>query len=393
MKADQLAPRMAKLPPYFFAVANKKIAAAVEAGMPLVNLGIGSPDLPPDDSIVQFLNEKTRDSSLHRYPKYVGEQVFKEAVAAWYDRYYHVKIDASSVLPVGGSKQALVYITMALVGAGDQVLVPNPGYSTYERAANIAGGEAIFYSLKPENNYLPDLAALRKQDLSKVKMMWISYPHNPTGATATKEDLQKILDFTREHEIVLVSDNPYSHVTYQAGHFEPTLLELATESDAVIECNSMSKTYNMAGWRIGWVTGNAELVAAVGTLYSNIETGIFIPVQMAAAEALKLPQSWIDERNKTYIERVAVVLEILSEIGAVAQPPQAALYAWAKLPESITSKMTSEEFSFDLLAKTGVFIAPGTAFGSEGEGYLRASVCQPVPLLKQALDQVKAYSR
>lgn len=379
------AARMAGLQEYFFARANERITKVKARGVDVINLGIGNPDLPPPEKVVECLRAETLKPANHLYPSYVGLPEFRQAISEWYASQFQLTLNADTqVFPVNGSKQGIVYLTLALVGPRDEVLMPNPGYSAYEKAAVIAGATARYYPLTEQNAFLPDLQALATQDLRKVKMMWINYPHNPTGATVTEAQLKEIAEFADKNNIILVNDNPYSHIVFD-GYKAPSLLQFLTDKTPFLELSSMSKTYNMPGWRIGWVAGHPELVALVKNMFSNIETGQFIPLQKAATVALSTPQSWIDERNAIYADRKKLVIKLLQKLGCRTFDFPASLYIWAELPNRT---MTSEDYIFDLLEKTGIFIAPGTAFGSDGEGYIRASVCQPKEMLNQAISRL-----
>ena len=378
---DQQAIRMDTLGEYFFARAHKKISEVASTGKVIINLGIGSPDLAPSPLVIEELANKVADPSMHGYPSYTGLPQFRTEIATWYQREFGLNIDPTNMIqPFSGSKEGIVFTTLALVNPGDEVLIPNPSFSTYERAAVIAGAVPRMYALDRENGYQPHFETLEKTDLSKVKLMWINYPHNPTGATASLKQLENIVNFAKKHSILLVSDNPYSHISFNKTH-EASILEIPGALDIAIELNSLSKTYNMAGWRIGWVVGNQKLIATIGALYSNIETGVFIPIQYAAIKALQLPQSYITERNEIYKRRLIIVNDIEQMLGCEKNETTASLYVWARLPQQI---LNAEEFCFDLLDKTGIFVTPGTAFGSNGEGYIRISLCQPEQVLMNA---------
>jgi aspartate/methionine/tyrosine aminotransferase len=325
---------------------------------------------------------------MHGYPSYTGLLDFRTEVATWYQREYGVNIDPTSmVLPLSGSKEGIVFITLALVNPGEEVLIPNPGFSTYKRAAIIAGAIPRMYSLDRESGYQPHFETLEKTDLSKVKLMWINYPHNPTGATASLKQLEDIVNFAKKHSILLVSDNPYSHISFNKNH-EASVLEIPGALNSAIELNSLSKTYNMAGWRVGWVVGNPPLIATIGELYGNIETGVFTPIQYAGIKAMQLPQSYITERNDIYKRRLIIVNDIAQMLGCEKDETTASLYVWARLPRQM---LNAEKFCFDLLEKTGIFVTPGTAFGSNGEGYIRISLCQPEQVLLNAKLTLERY--
>lgn len=387
---NQKAKRMDSLGEYFFARAHKKIEQVASTGKVIINLGIGSPDLAPSPLVIEELIQKASDPTMHTYPSYTGLPQFRTEIASWYQKEFGVHIDQTNmVLPFSGSKEGIVFTTLALADPGDAVLIPNPGFSTYERGAIIAGATPRMYSLDRENEYQPDFEALEKTDLSKVKLMWINYPHNPTGATASYKQLEDIVNFAERHSIILASDNPYSHISYNKAH-EVSILEIPKALNLAIELNSLSKTYNMAGWRVGWVVGNPNLIATISALYSNIETGIFNPIQYAGIKALQLPRSFITERNEVYKKRLIIANDIAQMLGCEKNETTASLYAWARLPKHI---LNAEKFCFDLLEKTGIFVTPGTAFGSNGEGYIRIALCQPEQVLLNAKLTLERYLR
>lgn len=386
--AEQQAERMNSLGEYFFSRAHKKISQIASTGKTIINLGIGSPDLAPSPVVVDELVKKAADTSMHSYPSYSGLPLFRTEIAKWYQREFNAELDPTNmVLPLSGSKEGIVFTTLALVNPGDEVLIPNPGFPTYQRAAVIAGAVPRMYSLNRENGYQPDFEKLNKEDLTKVKLMWINYPHNPTGATASLKQLEDIVKFAKRHSIILASDNPYSHTSFNKPH-EDSVLEIPGAIDITVELNSLSKTYNMAGWRVGWVVGNPKLITTIGALYSNIETGIFNPIQYAAAKALQLPQSFISKRNEIYKRRSLIANDIAKMLGCETYETVASLYVWARLPKTVKN---AEEFCFDLLERAGVFVTPGTAFGSNGDGYIRIALCQPEEILLNAKQMVEGY--
>ncbi len=383
------ATKLEQLPEYFFALANKKIKDLEQAGGQVLNFGIGGPDLPPHESVIARLNEEASKTDTHIYPGYVGIPELREAISSWYQRHHQVTLDVGTqVLPLGGSKQGLVYLTMAVTNPGDKVLIPELGYATFSRGCLMTGAEPLEYQLTAD--YTPDINALAKMDVKGVKLMWINYPHNPTGATISVDQMRAVLDFARAHHIIVASDNPYSHVTFD-GYRAPSILEVAGPDDLVVEFNSMSKTYNMAGWRIGWVVGHPEVIKAVSIIYGNIETGIFIPAQRAAATALNLPDSWIVERNRVYEQRRELAGKLLTKLGCSFEPTKASLYAWAKLPSPKSgqkTKVDSAAFSTKLLEEKLIFVAPGVVFGRAGEGFIRISLTQPEAVFEAAIKRL-----
>lgn len=376
--------RVQDMKEYFFLIANKRIKAVSESGIAVINLGIGSPDLAPPEAVKETLAKHVLENSNYGYPSYQGLPALLNEISNWYKREYSLSLDISNIQPMAGSKEAIFFITMALVNKDDVVLVPDPGYPTYTSAVQLIEAKFQKYSLKLQNHFLPDLKEMENQDLSKVKMMWINYPNNPTGAVASIEDYRRILDFTRKHGIVLVSDNPYSHVTFDSLRV-PSLLEVAEKDDLVIEVDSLSKTYNLAGLRLAWAVGNQELMSALKSVYSNIETGIFTAIQKAAIKALQTPTEWIEDRNKVYEGRTKIALQLCEALGLKAIPPKGALYVWAQIPKD---QLSSEKYCFALLERTGVFITPGTAFGDQGEGFVRISLCQPESVFLEAIERI-----
>lgn len=380
------ADRISEVGEYFFARANKRIAAVEASGTKVINLGVGSPDLPPPPAVITDFQTKVADLQLHGYPSYAGLPALKTALGAWYQQEYSVSLVAESmILPLAGSKEGLVFLTQALINPGDMVLVPDLAYATYARAAVLAGGEVVPYRLDPNKGYLPDFSTLSPEILQRAKLLWINYPHNPTGATATLADLAQIVAFARQHQLVIGSDNPYSHLVFD-GSKPVSILQVPGALDLAVEFDSFSKTYNMAGWRLAWAAGNPQLIELLKTMYSNIETGLFIPMQHAAVTALQTPKDWLIDRNQTYANRQNLLVQLLTTLNCQPFPARASLYVWAKVPAGVKNV---EEYCFDLLEKTGVFLTPGTVFGPAGEGYVRVAICQPAAVLQTALERLQ----
>ncbi|MCA9386039.1 aminotransferase class I/II-fold pyridoxal phosphate-dependent enzyme [Candidatus Dojkabacteria bacterium] len=376
----KLSNRLNKFPAYFFAGVNKKIKAYEEkTGDKVINLGIGSPDLPPEESVISELIEQSRKESTHKYAGYAGLLELKEGIAEYYKNRFNVEINGETeVLPLIGSKEGLANLHFAVIDEGDEVLIPDPGYSVYTTGPLMAGGVPVRYDLKEEHNFLPNIAQLEELVSDKTKMIWLNYPNNPTGAVADLDDFQVILDFAEKYDLIIAHDNPYADITFD-GYKAPSFLELKGAKDRTIEFNSFSKTWNMAGWRVGMAVGNQESISALLKIKSNIDTGIFLPLQIAAIKALQLPQSWIDERNKVYEKRRDIVVKMAEGIGLKPIVPKSALYVWCK-----SDSDDVESLSYEILEKTGVFITPGVAFGKNGEGYFRISLCQPEEILERA---------
>jgi LL-diaminopimelate aminotransferase len=376
----KVAERVKNLPPYVFATVEKRIAAQQAKGVDVISLGIGSPDLKPPQFIIDELYRSASRADTHGYAGYYGTPALRKAMAGYYQKRFGVELDATNeVLPLIGSKEGLANMAFAFIDAGDVALVPDPGYPTYSMGALMAGGSYYALPLYEEQGYLPDLGSIPGDVLAKATVLWLDYPNNPTGAVAPKAFLEQAVAFARVHDILICYDNPYCDLTYD-GYVASSILEIPGAKDVCIEFNSLSKTYNMAGWRIGMAVGNPEAVKALTTLKTNIDSGIFRPIQDAAVVALNGDQSWLTERNMVYQRRRDIVMGWLPKIGLSAQPPKGALYVWAKVPAGVNC----EKYAIETLEKTGVWLTPGTAFGAHGEGYLRLSLCVPDERLKEA---------
>jgi len=376
----RIADRVANLPPYVFAIVEKRINEQRAKGVDVINLGIGSPDLAPPKLIVDELYRSAQRADTHGYAGYYGTPALRKAIASYYQRRFGVELDPNTeVLPLIGSKEGLANMAFAFIDPGDLALVPDPGYPTYSMGALMANGGYYQLPLLEEDDFLVNLAQIPAEIAHKSTIMWLDYPNNPTGVAAPRSFLEHAVQFAREYDILICYDNPYCDLTFD-GYVAPSILEIPGAKEVSVEFNSLSKTYNMAGWRVGMVVGNREAVNALTTVKTNIDSGIFRPIQDAATVALNGDQSWIAERNLIYQRRRDVVLEWLSRIGMTARPPKGALYVWAKAPKGVDC----EKFALDMLQKTGVWMTPGTAFGPHGNGYLRLSLCMPEERLKEA---------
>ncbi len=383
------ADRIAQFKPYFFAQLNKKIAALKAQGMDIIRLDIGSPDMPPAEFIVDRLVEMARRPDTHAYTPYGGTQRFHEAIATYYDRRFGVKLEpVKETLALIGSKEGLFHLSQVLLEPGDVSLVPDPGYPTYTAGALIAGAEIVYLPLTAESDFFPDLEAIPEDVARRAKLLWLNYPNNPTGATATLDDFARAVDFARRHDLIVVNDAPYVEVCYD-GYRAPSILQVPGAKDVAVEVNSLSKAYNMAGWRLGMLVGNADVVRMVGVYKSQVDTSHFLPALEAGITALTGDQSWIETRNAEYQARRDMVLAALPDLGLQAASPKAALYIWARLPEGVPSM----EFCSAMLEETGVSTTPGVVFGAHGEGYLRISLCTPRDRLAEALDRLRAWER
>jgi LL-diaminopimelate aminotransferase len=379
------ASRMDLVQEYYFSTKQKEIAEMNSRGLSVLNLGIGSPDLAPSEATIEVLKNAATDIRNHAYQSYIGVSALREAFANWYQKYFQVSLNpANEILPLLGSKEGIMHISMAYLEAGDQVLIPNPGYPSYKSATLLAGATVIEYELDEETGWLPNLAKLEKTDLSKVKIMWINYPHMPTGAKATKAFFIDLVAFAKKHKILLVNDNPYSFILNESYL---SILSIEGAKDIALELNSLSKAQNMAGWRVGMLGGSSELIANVLRFKSNMDSGMFLPVQLAAAEALKADESWYKKLNETYRERQKIVFQIMELIGCQYDKNQTGLFVWAKIPSKWKD---SYQLCDDILYKANVFITPGGIFGSKGNSYVRISLCADVTLFQKAIERIKA---
>lgn len=380
----RLAQRVQNLPPYLFAGVARRIRQKEAAGERVINLGIGSPDMPPPPFVIEAMERAARDPASHRYPSYTGTPELRRAIAAYYRRRFEVNLDPDrEVLPLIGSKEGLAHIMWVLVDPGDVVLVPSPGYPTYRYSVHLAGGEVVFLPLQAEKGFLPELDAVPEEVYRRAVAMWVNYPHNPTGAVAPLEFYRRLVELAHTYDFVVLSDNPYVDITFD-GYRAPSFLEVEGAREVGIEFNSLSKTYNMAGWRVGMAVGNAELVGALMRVKSNVDTGIFLPLQVGAVAALEGPQDWIAERNAVYQQRRDVLVAGLRRLGFACEVPRATLYVWARVPDG----WTGEALADYLLEQAGVWVTPGTFFGPGNEHFVRVAFTVDVALIEEALDRV-----
>ncbi len=376
----ELATRLGSVSEYYFSRKLSEIEKMRRDGADIISLGIGSPDLPPHPSVVERLASESAKASAHGYQSYRGAAELRGALSAWYRARFEVELDPESeILPLIGSKEGVMHTVMTYISKGDKVLVPNPGYPTYSSAVVLAEGEVVAYPLREENNYMPDLEALPTEG---VKMMIVNYPHMPTGAVASKEELQRIVDWCRKHHILLVNDNPYCLLRNDSPL---SLLAIEGAREVAIELNSLSKSHNMAGWRIGMIGGKKERIDEILRFKSNMDSGMFLPLQLAAATALGLGDEWYIAQNKIYRRREARALEIMEALGVECRPNQAGLFLWGRVPEG----ENSYDFCDRLLHEKHIFLTPGGVFGSEGERYVRLSLCASEELLVRVLERIK----
>lgn len=380
----EVAHRLQHTEEYYFSKKLREIEEMNKRGAQVINLGIGSPDLPPHPDVLRVLNEEASKNNTHGYQSYRGATVLREAMADWYTHYYNVHLNPQTeILPLIGSKEGIVHICMTYLQEGDKVLIPNPGYPAYTSAVRVSGATAISYELKAENNWHPDFEALENSDLNDVKMMWINYPHMPTGTPATMELFEQVVAFGKKHNILICHDNPYSFILNE----EPlSLMTLPDAKEVAIELNSLSKSSNMAGWRIGMLIANEDRVNEILRFKSNMDSGMFLPLQLAAAAALRLDSSWYSELNAVYAKRREKVFHIMDILECDYDRAQVGLFVWAKVPNKYTDGYA---LSDDILHRAHVFITPGGIFGTAGEQYIRISLCAKEEVLDQAIERIK----
>jgi aspartate/methionine/tyrosine aminotransferase len=376
--------RLTPIREYYFSTKLREIEQLNREGSEVINLGIGSPDQPPHPSVIEALHEAALRPDAHGYQSYKGAPRLREALAAWYERSYGVTLDpATEILPLIGSKEGIMHISMTFLNPGDQVLVPNPGYPTYRSATLLAGGVPVDYDLKAESGWTADLEALSRTDLSRVRLMWVNYPQMPTGANWNEAAMEKLVDFARRHKILLCHDNPYSFILNEHPR---SLLSVPGAREVALELNSLSKSHNMAGWRVGAILGRADLITEILRFKSNMDSGMFLPMQLAAARALELDAAWYDQVNAVYGERRKKVHALLDLLGCAYEPGQSGLFVWARVPASYRD---GYELSDEVLYKARVFITPGGIFGSNGNAYVRVSLCRSVEVFDEAIDRIK----
>lgn len=368
---------------YYFSQKLREIDALNAQGRQVINLGIGSPDLPPHPEVIKVLQEASARPDTHAYQSYKGSPVLRKAMSEWYRRHYNVELNPDTeILPLIGSKEGIMHICMTYLEPGDEVLVPNPGYPTYRSAVQLAGGRCVDYLLLEENDYYPDLQELASRDLSKVKLMFVNYPHMPTGQPASRASFEQLIAFAAAQDILIVHDNPYSFILND----EPqSLLGLPGAKEQVIELNSLSKSHNMAGWRIGMLCGGAGRINEVLRFKSNMDSGMFLPLQLAAARALELGDEWQQELNTVYRERREKVFALLQQLDCTFSKSQTGMFVWASVPQKY---QTGYQLSDELLQRAAVFITPGGIFGSAGDAYVRVSLCAPVQRFEEALNRI-----
>jgi len=392
----QTAKRLDGIGEYYFSQKLREIDELNKQGKNIVNLGIGSPDLPPHPDVIKTLQDESAKPNTHAYQSYKGSPVLRKAISDWYKTWYHVHLNPDTeILPLIGSKEGIMHICMTYLNEADEVLVPNPGYPTYRSAVKLAGGTIVSYDLKEELNWLPDFAVLETMDLSKAKLLFVNYPHMPTGKLPEESFFKQLIAFAKRHNILVIHDNPYSFIL---NEHPMSLLSVEGAKDVVLELNSLSKSQNMAGWRVGMLCGAKERIEEVLRFKSNMDSGMFLPVQLAAATALNLGQDWYDSVNKIYRERREKVFELLDLLQCVYSKEQAGMFVWAKTSPQTLSKGEGGKthplgkggmLSDEVLYNSNVFITPGGIFGNAGDEYIRVSLCAPVERFEEAIKRIR----
>ena len=384
----EVAKRLNDIGEYYFSQKLREIDELNKTGKNVINLGIGSPDLPPHPDVIKVLQEESYKANVHAYQGYKGSPLLRKAISNWYKKWYHVELNPDTeILPLMGSKEGILHICMTYLNKGDKVLIPNPCYPTYKSAVKLAGGKCVEYKLRNKNNYEPAFEKLEKRNLKKIKLMFVNYPQMPTGKFPSKELFERLVAFGKKHNILIIHDNPYSFIL----NANPmSLLSVDGAVDCVLELNSLSKSHNMSGWRVGMLCGAKERINEVLRFKSNMDSGMFLPVQLAAAKALTLGKEWHDEVNEVYKVRREKVFELLELLGCKFSKEQAGMFVWAKIPSTYKDGYV---ISDEVLYKSNVFITPGGIFGSAGEKYVRVSLCSTEEKIDEAISRIKSLPK
>lgn len=378
----EVANRLQTVEEYYFSKKLREVNLMKATGLPIINLGIGSPDMQPPQKVLSAIADSLLEEEAHKYQSYQGLLELREAMSDFYKEHYGVSLSPKAeVLPLIGSKEGIMHISMAFLNQGDEVLIPNPGYPTYASVARLLGAQPKYYDLHEENQWMPNILELEQQDLSKVKLMWINYPHMPTGKQADYKLYEDLIAFAKRHKILLINDNPYSFIL---NEHPKSLLKIPHAKDVCLELNSLSKTFNMAGWRVGMIVGNENFISSILKVKSNMDSGMFYGIQKGAIEALRCSKLWYMSLNSVYEQRRELIWKLADKLNCTYDKEAIGLFVWAKLPEG----MTSEIFAETLLKKYHFFIAPGFIFGSNGEGYVRFSLCSPIEEIQEVISRI-----
>lgn len=382
------AARLQKVSEYYFSKKLQQIATMQKSGLQVINLGIGSPDLMPSEATIEELHRASERRNAHGYQSYKGIPELRKAIADWYKKTYGVSLNPENqILPLIGSKEGIMHISMAFLDPGDTVLVPNPGYPTYTSVSNLAQANILNYALSPENNWKIDFNQLQQTDLSRVKIMWINYPHMPTGTKPDEDTFFRLVELAKQYKFLLVNDNPYSLILNDRPL---SLLSADEKGEVTLELNSLSKSHNMAGWRIGWVAGREDYISTILQFKSNMDSGMFYAMQQAACKAFENPPEWHEARNQVYARRKKAVRELLDILDCTCDENQAGLFQWAKVPDTVPDV---EEFVEDILQNALVFITPGFIFGSNGSRYIRISLCSDIAVYQEAANRISEWKK
>jgi LL-diaminopimelate aminotransferase len=376
------AKRLDTVQEYYFSKKLREVRALSAQGKPIINMGIGSPDLQPPPAVIEAIQQAVLQEGAHKYQSYQGLPAFREAVADFYQKNYQVAVNPENeILPLMGSKEGILHISMTFLNKGDQVLIPNPGYPTYTSVTNLVEAVPVFYDLTSEHNWEPNFKQLEQEDLSNVKLMWVNYPHMPTGAKATENLFKKLIAFGKKHQLLIINDNPYSFVL---NNNPLSILSIDGAKETAIELNSLSKSFNMAGWRVGMLLGATPILEEVLKVKTQMDSGMFYGIQQGAIAALKVSSGWFENMNEIYQKRRKLIWQIAEALDCTFDKNTSGMFVWAKIPAG----KKAENIVDDLLYKHHIFIAPGTIFGSKGEGYIRFSLCVPEEKIKEALDRL-----
>ena len=376
------ADRLQTVEEYYFSKKLKQVNGLKNAGNPIINLGIGSPDLAPPKAAINAIIDSLSDSTAHKYQSYQGLPELRLAISNFYKVHYNVLVNPENqVLPLIGSKEGIMHISMAYLNEGDAVLIPNPGYPTYTSVTKLVGASPVFYDLKSSSNWQPDLVILKSMDVSKVKLMWVNYPHMPTGTLGDNEILKGLVDFAKENDILIINDNPYSFILNDQPN---SIFNIEGANEVCLELNSLSKTFNMAGWRVGMLIGSKDHLDNVIKVKSNMDSGMFYGIQKGAIQALNSSKIWFSDLNLIYSQRRELVWKLATALNCSFEKNTSGMFVWAKLPKGLKS----EEFIDKILKEHHLFIAPGTIFGSNGEGYIRFSLCASKEIIELAIKRV-----
>ena len=374
------AKRLDSVEEYYFSKKLREVSKMIALGEPVINMGVGSPDLYPSKNVIDEISSSLSDQVAHKYQSYQGIYELRKSISNFYKKYFNVEVNPENeVLPLMGSKEGIMHVSLAFLNPGDEVLIPNPGYPTYLAVTKLVEAKPRFYNLSQENNWFPDIEELEKSDLSKVRIMWINYPHMPTGASASFKQFEQLINFAKKNNILIINDNPYSFIL---NDNHTSLLSVDNSKEVAMELNSLSKSFNMSGWRVGMLLGSSENISRVLKVKSNMDSGMFYGVQKGAIAALNLDKSWFDKLNIIYTKRRELIWKIADVLNCTYDKNSKGLFIWAKLPDEIKD---SEKFIDYLLNEKKIFVAPGTIFGSEGQGYVRFSVCIDESKITEAL--------